>query len=340
MILYNNVVLVLGAGASQPYEFPTGDQIKDQMVECLKSDEFMEQIIQELGLSPFSGKEAIEVFRKEIDAARSTSIDKFIARQGHVNKRRIAKMAIAKILLEKEDLKILDRRNSWYLELYKILDRDSNLSTFGDNKISIITFNYDRSLEYFLFSRLEGDYGKERRDEIIIQLKKLKIIHINGCLGVLPWQHSHGCLEYAQGRKFYRYSMIVDGLRIVGEPDGTVNDRAIISEAQEVISTADQIYFLGLGYDKRNLDLLNLELINECNLLFGTRYGLTSHLQDVIASYFEGKLKFYPTHYQMYEFIQDFAPDREYSPVVLSKVDKRAKEDNNKIDESKENSLI
>ena len=45
----------------------------------------------------------------------------------------------------------------WYVYLFNQLG--ARKDDFNKNRISIITYNYDRSLEYFLFVALKFSYG-------------------------------------------------------------------------------------------------------------------------------------------------------------------------------------
>ena len=59
---------------------------------------------------------------------------------------------------------------------------DSTFEEFGNNKLSIVTFNYDRSLEHYLLNSLMTLHGKTR-DECAQALKKIPIVHVYGQLG-------------------------------------------------------------------------------------------------------------------------------------------------------------
>lgn len=58
---------------------------------------------------------------------------------------------------------------------------------FGENPVSFIRFNYDISVEYYLFNCLKNSY-RQTDDEGAKQLRKIPIVHVHGNLGALPWQ--------------------------------------------------------------------------------------------------------------------------------------------------------
>jgi hypothetical protein len=53
---------------------------------------------------------------------------------------------------------------------------------FEDNKLSVITFNNDRSLEAFLFLSLQNLYGFDVKTALE-RLDKIPIVHLYGSLG-------------------------------------------------------------------------------------------------------------------------------------------------------------
>ena len=57
----------------------------------------------------------------------------------------------------------------------------------GGGKRAIVD-HFDRSLEHFLFSSLQRTYGAKDSDVAEV-LEKIRIIHLDGRLGYLPWQN-------------------------------------------------------------------------------------------------------------------------------------------------------
>jgi len=76
------------------------------------------------------------------------------------------------------------------------LEKKERLSQFHRNNVSFITFNYDRSLEHFLFESLRYSFSEIPKDEIINEVKQIKIIHIYDKVAPLPWQDEQEGVEY------------------------------------------------------------------------------------------------------------------------------------------------
>src|SRR5262249_21509255 len=72
----------------------------------------------------------------------------------------------------------------WYGYLFGKLNAE--FSEFSQNKLSIITFNYDRSLEYYLLTALRSSYNKTS-DECAQALEAIPIVHVYGQLGEIPY---------------------------------------------------------------------------------------------------------------------------------------------------------
>ena len=67
----------------------------------------------------------------------------------------IAKCAIAQTLLDYESEEALHSmpNNNWYMHLYKLM-RTNPPTDFNRNSVSFITFNYDLSLDQFLYNSI------------------------------------------------------------------------------------------------------------------------------------------------------------------------------------------
>lgn len=57
------------------------------------------------------------------------------------------------------------------------------------SSVSLIVFNYDRCIEYYLYYQLQSYYGIPKEVAAVL-LNKLKIYHPYGVVGYLPWQES------------------------------------------------------------------------------------------------------------------------------------------------------
>ena len=130
---------------------------------------------------------------------------------------------------------------------------------FGDfqkNKLRVITFNYDRSLEHFLFTSLKESYDKKDEDCAEV-LSKIPIIHVYGSLGRLHWQPGSGSIvPYGFENRIEHIKKASENIMLL-DRDGTWTGG--FDRAHEVLHDAKRIYFLGFGFNPTNLERLEME---------------------------------------------------------------------------------
>ena len=185
MITYPTV-LILGAGASCPYGFPTGEELKNTICKILLDPK--EPITQLINNGRESLSPDISKFVTSLRQSGQYSIDAFL------EKRReheiIGKMSLAAVLFyrERQSRQYFNQNNCWYQRFYKnLIENCAGIDDFPNNKISILTYNYDRSLENYLFTSLKHTFGVDDK-KCAEQMDKFNIIHLHGHLGKLDWQ--------------------------------------------------------------------------------------------------------------------------------------------------------
>ena len=70
----------------------------------------------------------------------------------------------------------------------------NSIETIFEN-VAFITFNYDRSLEFFLLTTLKNRYQKTEQ-ECAAKLKNIPIVHLYGKLALLPWEKINLIINY------------------------------------------------------------------------------------------------------------------------------------------------
>jgi hypothetical protein len=180
-------VFILGAGASAPFGFPIGSGLTRDIVQNLRKEKHGYQALHEqLNYSP----EQIESFRTALFHSGWPSVDSFLEHREDLMP--IGKAAMAQELIRYENEGKLfaysdtDGASNWLREMYVRL-KTSSVEAFAKHRLSFITFNYDRSVEHFLFSALHHGYG-EREERCAEVLRQIPVIHLHGRLGFLPWQ--------------------------------------------------------------------------------------------------------------------------------------------------------
>jgi hypothetical protein len=244
-------VLVLGAGASYPYGFPTARDLKQSICNTL-SREGLPAIFRSEGCT-FAPEQFFE-FREAFLRAGQPSVDAFLERRP--NFLGVGKLAIAFCLMPFENEENLyhpdpGRGGDWYEYLSEKLN--SSFEEFGENKLSIITFNYDRSVEHYLLNSLIHLHGKTH-DECAEALAKIPIIHVYGQLGKTRYP-TRGSQQYRPDQQnHFRYGeTAADGIKLYHEEAGAASTRA-----RELLGSGKRICFLGFSYNPFNVDRLNI----------------------------------------------------------------------------------
>ena len=249
--------IILGAGASMSYHYPSGMQLLKSIHQNLSnhnSDWFA--ILNKCGID--AGH--IEDFRNELYLSQASSIDSFLE-----NRREfitVGKLIIAISLIPHEIsdslLNFDARRNGCYQHILSNMTSGCPFSDFGQNNIAFITFNYDRSLEHYLHTALISKYGKTTA-EVATVLNKIPIIHVHGMLDRLPWQVSQASgfgRPYSESHDAKEMQSAADQIIIVFEGKDTSEE---FQEASNLLKGADRIYFLGFGYNDTNLRRLKID---------------------------------------------------------------------------------
>lgn len=242
-------VLILGAGASMPYDFPSGERLMQEILEGIRPNSGSElfRVLLGFGFKSYD----IDNFYTGLKHSRKFSVDEFLEHQPEFMK--IGKIAITLTLstYEKRD-KLFEQKSDkdWYRYLWVKLS-DTNFEDFDKNQLSIITFNYDRSIEHFLFTTMTALYRRSEQD-CAKMLKKIPIIHVHGRLGALPWQGKNG-RSYHHKINLDQVVNISNQIKIMKEQDDSPRE---FEEAVKVLISAELICLLGFGYNTRNLQRL------------------------------------------------------------------------------------
>lgn len=269
-------VFVLGAGASQPFGFPAAVTLVDRIIENLNDDKKCAEIF-----NAIPGATANDVYRFKDQLFKSSkfSVDAFLEHRPEFIE--IGKYAIAQVLIRSEIDNSLFSNGNWYRYLYNKLN--TSFEDFGKNEVSVITFNYDRSFEHFLFTALKNSYG-ESDDNCTEVLNKIKIIHVHGQLGCLPWQSKTKSRKYSYNGRYTdsELDIAASEIRIIHEDIDIDNDPPF-RNAQDLLSKATRVYFLGFGYDKTNISRLRLP---KGKSMCGTAYMLEQAETNTIRTNF------------------------------------------------------
>lgn len=183
------------------------------------------------------------------------SIDAFLARRSEFSE--IGKRCIAYVLLSCEKREHLfseiPTKDHWYQYLLnRYLKVDWDDLDFSD--LSVVTFNYDRSLEHFMLGALQAAYGKDLR-ETVEKLKTFRITHIYGTLGQAYPGKSIRYRDYGE-KTSHPDSIYAAAKSIRVIPESRDTNAPELVEARKALEIADKICFLGFGFDEINVERL------------------------------------------------------------------------------------
>jgi hypothetical protein len=293
-------VLILGAGASMPYGFPSGRDLLRIILNDLRPDSASNWFttLKELGIT----EDCIRTFRNDLYYSGSSSVDAFL--EHRLEFLDIGKLAITLSLIPLEvehrlfDIKV--REQSWYEYLFGKLNAPFNV--FDENRLSVITFNYDRSIEHYMFKAMKNLYGKSD-EECATKLNNIPIIHVHGRLGPLPWQDNTGraYMPRPDLLKSEGIKSVSEQIVVISEDVDTSRD---FEDAFKLMRTAERIYFLGFGYHEMNLRRLKIDKLNK-DWLRGTSYGLG--LAETRAINDKWRITLPDSHLKVLEFLRNYA---------------------------------
>lgn len=267
-------VFILGAGASNPYGFPLGLELNGRIGEKLQRPDSREVGI----ISTLAHKDpgAISLFGQVIFRS-PLSVDAYL--EHHPQDQLMGKAAIACALIPCEDFNQLfdppQPRRAWYHYLFS-QGMGSRIETFQQScqNLSIITFNYDRSLEYYLHRMATESFGA---DFAASALKEIAFLHVYGQLGTPTFatKLDHGAdsstsRAYTSAVNDQQVAHCAEGIRIMPERSA---DSEEFAQAHEIIGQAEKLCFLGFGFDRDNVQRLQISKVFKGKQIFAGMFG-------------------------------------------------------------------
>lgn len=267
-------VFILGAGASSPYGFPLGSELKNQMIATCSSG----RAIRELTKAGFDQEELTNIVR----ALRGTyhpTIDIFLEKKASF--RTLGAHLIAFTLLPHEEHNALFPQNDWYGFLYGLLDFESE--TPDTSLISFVTLNYERSLEHFLRKNIDFNCPDRLMDLANQKLSQIEIVHAHGSLGAYP------DVPYGQKPDAAVLQTAAERIRIVSD---SLDDSDDFRRARSLICEAASVICLGFGYEPRTMAMLFEDTDPADKRVYGTSFQLTDEREQNALEFFADKIHF------------------------------------------------
>jgi len=262
-------LLIVGAGASCEYGLPCGSKLVDWILENgashlmkLAVDESDAHSERHREILRAQSRQPIDQFVATFRNAATRSIDEFLKYQP--THRNLARLAITRCLLEKEAEAIASSRytTGFYPALVERLGRPDVQCWPSD--LDVITFNYDRTLEYIAATTYAGRIGTQH-SELALDAVATHTTHVYGSftMGYVYDRQAHRFVpqnRWSRGpidrRQIPRgeYSESSKGILVIGEDRPSASD-----DLQARVRFADRIVFLGFGFDESNLKLLGID---------------------------------------------------------------------------------
>lgn len=188
---YNYTIFILGAGASNDFGFSTGNSLVQIIYNLfLDKTSFIhpgsnQKSYVDNGINPNYAAllefgfefEFITRFKDELYKSQLNSIDSFLEnRPEYID---IGKLAIALGIIPFEnETALFQTDNNWMRYVWNRLGE--TLTGQSQKKIGFITFNYDRSLEHYLYIRLKNSLNLNDADCQVYFNNSIPIVHIYG----------------------------------------------------------------------------------------------------------------------------------------------------------------
>jgi hypothetical protein len=257
------ITIILGAGASNNYGLPIGTGlVKDILSNVDAASDELSMIARVSGQS----SERLKAFRQNLEQSQISTIDSWLEKNPDF--RPIGKMAVCTAILLREDLTNL--AGDWYGTLWNRMT--NGLNTLADfrslNKLRIITYNYDRSLEYFLYGAIQGTYGASPQ-EAAEAVQHMPIVHIHGMSGKPDWFNEgapegkcpYGVMEaMGHAEVWQKAAMIYEQIHLAFESQDPVKQHMSgpALTVRSYMEGAEEIHFIGFGFHRQNLEKIRI----------------------------------------------------------------------------------
>ncbi len=273
-------VLILGAGASCDYGYPTGAELVKNIIKSIQNVEYVNSYDEEIKMME---DPKLKNLCQKLEDFNPINIDYFLKHHTDVQdagKRMIA-YEILKCELKSKDELEEERSNKesnknmkdWYRYLFHAItsgcENPEDLNKNLEN-LFIITFNYDISLESYIKTRLsQTEFFKDVQEDFCQEFFKNNIIHVYGKIRDLYEEKDQKINKWVQDHKANQpctitkepvlliYStQLKENIEVIGGKND--KQKGINKEAAEWISAAEKLFILGFGFDSNNIDKIGL----------------------------------------------------------------------------------
>ena len=206
------------------------------------------------------GEKITNEFRSSLLTCGTRTIDQFV--EDAERFRNIARVAVAYVLSAYESRDALTG-DIWHKDLFVALKKNVRLQGFAtQNHLSIITFNYDVSLEQFMYQSIANSYPDTDPRLVAGIVAQFGIRHVYGRLMPLDWERGSivgNPATYGDKKRRWPWdSSMTPEITWSSDPVEGIPRRLL--DLRERLSTAELIIFLGFGFDDNNMMKLGFSL--------------------------------------------------------------------------------
>ena len=292
-------VFVIGAGASAELGFPLGEKLLEEIAERV-------DISYDFGQLKRGDYVLADALRQKLNAAvdvvdynnhlhsawqivksskQGISIDNVLDALEDPMAATVGKFGIVRSILSAEaksplaewidhfpdQVDIPALNGTWLAQLTRLLAEGRRKSEIGSvfENLSIINFNYDRTIEQYLPFSLASYFGLKPQDVRQV-IPALPILRPYGKAGSLPWEGGDRKVEFGHCN--------ANSVRVAADKILTfteqVQDSALLEDIKDALETAERVIFLGFGFHRQNLEVLACSALPHVEVL-ATSFGVS-----------------------------------------------------------------
>lgn len=262
-------VLILGAGASKPYGYPLGEELKDLIVRITADGKSVWKLFG-------NGEQAVKPFHDAFSMSHLPTIDDFLNSNREFDIVGRVSIAAALTVFCPPSNFSTDPDQDWYALLWDQLhDGADTIERFRQNRLKVITYNYDRSFERYFIHRFMTAYNVDAGSAGTIFTNTILVYYVHG--------HLEDDLDViAPVRDLNRFMNIrfllevTERIKIIHDP---VHLAYTYSYPYQWLREAHGVHILGFGFHETNLKRLDFRSQAEASRRWspfgGTGLGLS-----------------------------------------------------------------
>jgi hypothetical protein len=286
-------LLVLGAGSSLDYGYPSGPELVTKIVDGFSA--YAQSLANNIGIPPelFASRDGfIEQAQKFTDLLREVrpdSIDAFLSRH-NPDFDRIGAIAIAWQILTSEQIsgdsnfsRRHHNRDNWQRYYFGQMAEGlykTHVTEVLPFNTSVITFNYDRSFEASYLHYFSKNFKENDQNHI---QDGMTVHHVYGCIA--PEKEKFTGYVRTQGlNNLIEASKLIE---VMYRSRGLLSER--IPNYKEWIQQFERVFFLGFAYDDTNMQMLGFPGVLRSGMtVYGTAHKLPAGKLERFKNSFYG----------------------------------------------------